>query len=502
MAKKYSLKFWILFWGCATLFLVGWFVYWEGRNHGVGSLVSSAISYFPFDENQKKEYQAISMVADYLMRSDDQPKKILLLFQNNLELRPGGGFIGAFGIVTILNGKVMSIQTHDVSNFDERIPDTVKPPYPMEQTLRISSWKLRDSNYSPDFETNAKKAEEFYRMGGGQEQFDAVIGLTTNVLTSMLKITGPIQIEGYPGTYDSENAIISLEYQVEKAFEQQGISRADRKSIMTELAQEIEKRTAHFSVSQKIAMAKILLEDLNSKDIQLYFHDEQMQKFIKKSSWAGEINRDYENDYLMMVDANLGAFKSDYYVQRSIEYTVDFSADRPQAHLRITYNHTAETKDWMTKDYLTYLRVYVPEGSWLSDAKNFDNVQYADDLGKRCFGAIVRVPIGSQKTVELNYTLPEKITEQKYALLLQKQAGVKNLPLTIHIIGKEGTRKDVSRLLDGNFILRDGIEYFFNNALVMNQETAIIATPEVNTLYKLHREDFLYDGYYATWRNY
>lgn len=455
MPKKYSLKFWLLFWGCSTLFLLGWYGYWEGKNHGVGNLVSNVISYFPLDENQKKEYQAISMVADYLMRKDDQQKTILVLFQNNLELRPGGGFIGAFGIVKIFNGKVTSIETHDVANFDGRIPNTVKPPYPMEQTLKVTSWKLRDSNYSPDFETNAKKAEEFYQMGGGQEQFDAVIGLTTNVLTSMLTVTGPIQIDGYPGTYDSGNAIISLEYQVEKAFEQQGISRGDRKSIMTELANEIEKRVADFSVSQKLSMAKILLEDLNAKDIMLYFKDQDMQRFVQESHWAGQVNQTYQGDYLMVIDANLGAFKSDYYVKRSIEYTVDFSGEKPQAHLKITYNHTAETKDWMTKDYLTYLRVYVPEGSWLSDAKNFDNVHYGNEFAKRYFGAIVRVPIGSEKIVEINYVLPEKITEPDYSLLVQKQAGVKNIPIAVHIIGKGGTRKDFEKQLDGDFLLSD-----------------------------------------------
>lgn len=450
MAKKYSRTFWIVFWGCSTLFLVGWYIYWEGRNHGVGSVVSNVISYFPFDENQKKEYQAVSMVADYLMQRDGQQKTIMVLFQNNLELRPGGGFIGAFGIVKVLDGKVLSLETHDLSNFDGRIPDTVEPPYPMRQTLAIKSWKLRDSNYSPDFATNARKAEEFYHMGNGQERFDAVIGLTTNVLTSMLKVTGPIQIEGYPGTYDSENAIISLEYQVEKAFEQQGIAREDRKSIMSELAKEIEGRIASLSLSKKIDLAKVLLADLNSKDIQLYFANENMQRFVERSGWAGKVDQSQANDYLMVVDANLGAFKSDYYVQRSLEYTVDFSQGKPLVHLVITYKHTAEKKDWMTKDYLTYVRVYAPKGSWLGNTKNFENVQFADEFSKRVFGAIVKVPLGQEKIVELNYTLPDTITEQDYALLIQKQAGITNEPVAVHIIGSGGEKRDYSYAMNGD----------------------------------------------------
>ncbi len=36
-----------------------------------------------------------------------------------------------------------------------------------------------------------------------------------------------------------------------------------------------------------------------------------------------------ENDYFMISDANLGAFKSDYYVKRALDYTVDFTGERP-----------------------------------------------------------------------------------------------------------------------------------------------------------------------------
>jgi hypothetical protein len=393
------------------------------------------------------------MVADYLLKKDGKQKTILVLFQNNLELRPGGGFIGAFGVVKTLDGKVISIETHDLANFDARIPDTVAPPYPMRETLAVKSWKLRDSNYSPDFVVNAKKAEEFYHMGNGQENFDAVIGLTTNVLSSMLKVTGPVQIEGYPGTYDSENAIISLEYQVEKAFEEQGIARGERKSIMSDLAKEIEKRVSVLSVSEKIEMGKILLEDLNNKDIQLYFKDQQMQKFVEDSAWAGKVNENWQGDYLMVVDANLGAFKSDYYMKRSIEYTADFSGEKPVAKLEIKYIHTAKQKDWMTKDYLTFLRVYTPAGSWLTTSKNFDNTKYQNDLGKESFGAIVRVPLDSEKTVEINYTLASNINESDYKLLIQKQAGVKDIPVVVHLISKDGTKKDFNYTMNSDIII-------------------------------------------------
>ena len=45
-------------------------------------------------------------------------KNYLLLFQNNLELRPAGGYIGNFGIVKVKNGNPISFEIHDTNIFD------------------------------------------------------------------------------------------------------------------------------------------------------------------------------------------------------------------------------------------------------------------------------------------------------------------------------------------------------------------------------------------------
>lgn len=442
-----------MFWVISAAFLSGWYLFWNTQTKGISSTVKNVISFLPLDVSQKKEYQALTAIGDFLLKNDGEEKTLLVLFQNNMEIRPGGGFIGAFGIIKLKDAKIISMETHDLSNFDARIPDTVPTPYPMQETLRVKSWKMRDSNYSPDFAVNAKKAEEFYHMGQGQEQFDGVIGITSNVLTSILKITGPISIEGYPGTYDSNNAVLSLEYQVEKAFEQQGIDRGERKSVMSDLAREIEKRVFAFSVSQKIELAKVLLSDLNQKDIQLNFKNSDLQKLAADANWTGAVDQDWNKDYLMTSDANLGAFKSDYYVKRSIEYLVDLSKEVPTASLKITYQHTAQQKDWMTRDYTDYLRVYVPENSWLIDQQNFNDTKFGSELGKKYFGAIVRVPIGTSKTVQINYTLPQAV-KYDYNLKIQKQAGLNDTPVVFQLIKQDGTRDGFSKNLNGDIVLK------------------------------------------------
>lgn len=446
MTKKYSLKFWIIFWTTSAVFLSGWFLFWNVKHQGFGTTTSKIISILPINSQSKKEYQAFVKIGEYFFKKDGQEKKILVLFLNNLEIRPGGGFIGAFGVLKMKDGKVQIIQTHDLSNFDARIPTGIQPPYPMREIGYVENWKLRDSNFSPDFSINADKAKEFYDLAGGNANFDSVIGITSNVLSSVLEITGPIKLKDYPGTYDSGNAILALEYQVEKAFEQQGIERDDRKSIMADLAEEIENRVFDLSLKQKISLARTILNDLSQKDIQLNFTDTDLQEAASKANWTGNVDHTWNKDYLMTSDANLGAFKSDYYVKRSLDYEVDLSGEKPKVKLKITYDHTAKQKDWMTRNYLTYLRVYVPNGSEIISSDNFSDVRTGEEFGHRYFGTIVSVPIASSKTVELEYELPLEL-KNDYALKVQKQAGINGEPLSYHI------RKENGQVIEGEIIL-------------------------------------------------
>lgn len=452
MSKKYSLGFWIIFWMTSAVLLTGFWFFLEVKKQPAKTM-NNAISLIPFLKN-KEELKSIAVFAEYVLDKDDREKTFLILFQNNMELRPGGGYIGSFGILKMKNGEVTKLETHDLSNFDGRIPSIIEPPYPMRETLRIGSWKLRDSNWSPDFSENAKKAQYFYELGEGQEKFDGIVAINTDVLTSFLKVTGPIKLADYPGTYDSENAILTLEYQVEKGFAEQGIGKGDRKSVMNELADAIMEKVFELNVSQKIDLAKIILADLNNKDIQLYFKDALLEEEAQKVGWSGNVSQSWNKDYLFMVDANLGAFKSDYYMKRRFDYRIDLAGEQPKASLKITYTHTGKVKDWMTSDYLSYLRVYVPQGAWLENSKGLGEVKFGEELGKKYFGAIVKVPLNSTQTVEINYSLPKNTDlKQYYNLLVQKQSGSGSTVGQVAVIDKNGNEKKYDLTLDSDWIL-------------------------------------------------
>lgn len=453
--KKYSTKFWITFFLGSVIFLFGWFVFWEVKNHRLGGL-DRLLGFIPLTQETRMDLETVIFLADELLYSGGQEKTFLILFQNNMELRPGGGFIGSFGILKIQNGNIVNFAVHDTGNFDGRIPSTVEPPYPMRETMKIDSWKLRDSNYAPDFPENAKWAETFYQMGQGEERFDGVVAVTANVLTSFLKVTGPVTIEGFPGTYGADNAVLDLEYQVEHGYREQNITPGERKSMMGVLGMEILHRAKDLSLVKKYELFRTVLADLHKKDVQLLFKDSTIQERIIAAGWDGAMDTGWKDDYLFLTDANLGSFKTDYFIKRSYAYTVDLTQEVPQATLVITYRNTAEKRDWFAKDYQTFLRAYVPTGSFLNTVTGAaKDPVFGEFLGRKYFGVLVQVPIRTEKTVTFEYALPKNLAREWYDLKIQKQPGLSDVPVTLIIIRQDGSREEKSLTMNRDVILSE-----------------------------------------------
>ena len=456
MNKKTSTKTLIIFWVIAIPCLIGFYFVLQLKNEPI-KLVNVAYNtskILPLGD----EYKTALEIAHYMLQKDDVERTFMLLLQNNMELRPGGGYIGSFAVITVKNGEVLASAVHDTANFDGRIPDEINPPFPMKETMHIPSWKFRDGNWMPDFPTNVRVAEKFYKLGGGEDEFDGVIAINATILDTILDITGPIKLAEYPDTYKSGDAIMTLEYQVEQGYKDQDIKKGDRKVVMDKLAKEIISRIKKMSLKEKLALVNHFMDSFNSKDIQLSFDDTRMSQLIHAVNWDGKVDETWEKDYLMIVDANLASYKTDHFVKRDIDYDIDLSGNIPQAVLTIHYENTAREKDWKTNDYQTYLRVYTPSDTWITDIENCVlEPKYGDKYGKKYVGCLVHVPLGGQKDIKVRYNLPIDLKNQyPYDLKIQKQSGVHDVPIQIHIKnpGMEST-ENYSFYMDTDITLSD-----------------------------------------------
>ena len=434
----------------ATIIIIlGGAGFWIFKKTDTVSLVTSSISVaktviklLPVKEDTKKEVEVIDALAQKLTQKDGVERRFLLLLQNNMELRPGGGFLGQYAVMKIKDGAVTGLTFEDANLLDQRIKAKIPTPYPFEKMMSLKKWKFRDSNFSPDFPTNVEKAKYFYRLSGGNNDFDGVVAVNATTFQRAFELTGPITINGVE--LNSENAVLKLEELVEKKYLlNPDIDTQNRKAMMKTLAAQMTDKLVE--LNNIPGLSSFVLGELRNKDVMLNFVDQDLQQKVAEAHWDGTVNTEWDGDYFMMVDANMGALKSDYYIKRSIEYNVDLTGEKPIAEVFLPYQHTATYGDWRTSDYHSYLRIYVPKGAKLLEREMVSYPLENEEFNKSYFGFVLHVLINRGTNVRLKYELPESVREGNYKLLIQKQSGVGEVPVKIKVKTADGefTKEDV-----------------------------------------------------------
>jgi len=427
----------------AAVLVGGFFIFSYVKENKVSIAINSLAALekitrlLPIEADTKKELSAINSLVEALTKNDNVEKSFLLLLQNNMELRPGGGFLGQYAVIKIKNGQVTYNYFEDANLLDQRITAKVVPPYPFTKMMQLKTWKFRDSNFSPDFPTNVEKAKYFYRLAGRSSDFDGVIAVNSDILLDVLSLTGPITVPGYAGEYNSQNAVLKLEEQVEKAYIMNPkIDTQNRKAIMKKMASILVDKLTQLNNIPKIA--ELLLEELRNKNLMMNFKDPALQSLVEGVYWDGKVAYDWGSDYLMMVDANMGAFKTDYYMKREITYNIDLTQEKPVVDLDILYKNTAPYGDWRTSDYHSYMRLYVPKGAALLERQMVSYPLVQNEKGKTSMGFIVHVLIGRETLAHIKYELPADFDKENYKLLVQKQSGVGDVPIKVNVKSNKG----------------------------------------------------------------
>ena len=374
-----------------------------------------------------------------------KPVTYLLLFENNTELRPGGGFIGSYAVMRVDKGKTELLKLEGTETLDRNTPSGWKPESPaqLKRHLGVGKWFFRDANWSPDFSESAKKALELYNGEGGAsaDQIDMVVGFTPTLLEQLIRVTGPVAVEGIKFT--SENITEKLEYEVEYGYDERGLVFTERKKIMRPLFHALLAGLKLDALSNWQKYLEIGKEMIKEKQLMFYAVEPDWQKDLAKQDWTGQV-KSADGDYLLWVDANLAALKTDWAIKRDLKYIITRREDgRFIATAEMTYNHKGKF-DWRTSRYRTYARAFVPAGSELllyDGAMKWDRtsgkgeVEQGNELGKKWFGAFIAIEPGKIGKLSFTYLLPKTVSDQVqnhlYTIFVQKQLGLTEMGLTI-----------------------------------------------------------------------
>lgn len=114
----------------------------ENDEKSLQILATSLFSVVRPDAQLEKKYnQSMGYLKSFLdhkkiwydLLGKTRPTRILVLNQNNDELRAGGGFPGTVFLIELEGGKIKKITFHDIYELDSRITEYIEPPEGINQ---------------------------------------------------------------------------------------------------------------------------------------------------------------------------------------------------------------------------------------------------------------------------------------------------------------------------------------------------------------------------------
>lgn len=389
------------------------------------------------------------------------PKYYFVLFQNDAELRPTGGFMTAYGILKVDQGKITPVLSEDMYALDARFSKKITPPEPIVKYLKgvggatMTRWYLRDMNFSPDFAVSMKGFTDIYNNQiSGARKIDGVIAVDTQLLADLLKVLGSIGVPEW-GNFSAEidkrcdcpQVVYRLEEIADKPISGTNLS---RKAVIGPLMHSILSNAFNSPKDKISALATVGINAVNQKHVLFYLFDEKAQKAVEAFNMAGRV-RETQGDYAMLIDTNLGGAKSDLFIDRSIEQVIETGADGTITKtVTVTYNNPFKASNCnllagelcLNGLYRNYFRLYVPLGSKLLESSGSEvEVATLEDLGKTVFAGFYgdKAPLRpmSKTKVSFKYQLPFKINSgETYKMLIQKQPGIDKYAYMVNFNGK------------------------------------------------------------------
>jgi hypothetical protein len=368
-------------------------------------------------------------------------KKYLLLFANNMELRPGGGFIGSFGTVTVKDYSIKELKIYDVYDADGQLTAHIRPPPAIRDHLDQPHWFLRDSAFSPDFYENYQQAQFFLEKTLDMKDFDGVVLVTTTAIQNLLAAMDELYVPDFRETVTDKNFYIKAQLYAEKGFFPGSRQKKTfLSSVMNQLLIELPD-------ASPMDVAEAIKKSLDEKQIVVYFDDRELQKVLDTMYWSGRTikpscttpNPNCVADFLFPFDANLGVNKANFFVSKTIGMDVKIEGDGLVKHrVKMNYRNESYEDIFPGGRYKNYLQILLPQGVRIK--RLTENGRIIEDYDLQAdeytrIGFLSEIAPKTSAEIVVDYELTKKLEAGSgvYQLVVQKQIGSPNSDLNLSV---------------------------------------------------------------------
>jgi hypothetical protein len=367
------------------------------------------------------------------------PTNYLIEVLDSTELRPGGGFIGNYGIATLSGGRLAGAHITDVVLLDRHFINTghaIHIPSAYKWFDIVRYWSLRDSNLDADFPTAAQYGEQNYLLEGGKGPVQGVIAITPALIEHALAITGPIAVPEYHETVTAQNFIARIHYhqlggkaagEESSLIPSPGGHSSLRKRFTELLSERLLARVRQLPSSDLSKFLLLMVNSLQSKDIQLYFNSAIAENLLHRYHLDAAIQSPV-GDGLFVVDANIAGNKANSFIVNTLDDRVTIDSQGNAIHrTTLQYAWTIAGRNYGATLYRDFVRVYAPPGSILLAQEGWQPRGTSNAFNREVWMGNFDLTYTHTRTITLVWKVPAAAKKDQsgwhYQYLIQRQAG-------------------------------------------------------------------------------
>jgi len=289
-------------------------------------------------------------------------RRYLLLSQNPEEVRPTGGFIGTYGLLTA-NSQGIDLSRYDpIERWTLSHPRGVVPPDRVTSPFRFSQpaqQNLANVNTVPDWPQVGALAAEVWERGG-EQPVHGVLSITPAFLGRILSVSGPISIPAYGETVTAENLNERLEFQTQQ------LSQSDpaRKAFVGSLAQAVMQFVLDAPRELWQPLGTAIGKAFDAREVMAWVRDPAVAQELANRSWDGALPVT-QGDFAYPAEFAYAA-KNGRSLQRTYDHDVDL---RPDGSARVTTTVrivNSQGPGPLNPSSLGYITMYGPQGAVLA----------------------------------------------------------------------------------------------------------------------------------------
>jgi Protein of unknown function (DUF4012) len=250
-------------------------------------------------------------------------RRYFLAFQNPAELRGTGGLIGEYGVLEASPSGPVVHQVRPMEELRRRLRGSVSPPPGLPAQFRrfgvTRDW--RSVNIPADLPTVGRMMVAMYQRSGGGH-VDGVIMIDPLAMSRILRVSGPIEVEGRRvGSRTLVKTTLLTAY-VRYQRDNDG-----RRRFLGQVGLQAARAVGRALAVRPVELLRALANAAQGRHLAVYASDPAVQDILATLGIDGSASAPDGVDYLMPVGVNAAANKADYFLRRELTYAVRLQPD-------------------------------------------------------------------------------------------------------------------------------------------------------------------------------